>query len=236
MIGLASFGVSQKKDPVPQPGPPFASNSANNGLSVDAVTGKIVLGNDVGDPASPAALLSPREIVDGGGANPVTFQDAVAAAVQNILSSIAITMLDVATGSFIDLRNTGGGGMRALLTTNGGIAIIAAVDTLGAQAGCNVGGGTPVVFCTNALQSFGMTPTLNVLNLKSAGGAGNGIEIDPVANDMKSTGTLSSDAPSANGAGKWKLGKFVAGAVAPDAANYVEVLVDGVIRKLIVAV
>lgn len=44
-------------------GPPFPATAAFNGLSVDSVTGKIVLGNDVGDPAAPAALVSNREII-----------------------------------------------------------------------------------------------------------------------------------------------------------------------------
>jgi hypothetical protein len=39
-----------------------------------------------------------------------------------------------------------------------------------------------------------------------------------------------------SGVGKWLLGKFTAGAVALDAANYVEVKIDGVIRKLLIAV
>lgn len=59
-IGVVSISTSQKKE---QSGPPFSSNSADNGLSVDATSGKIVLGNDVGDPAAPAQLLSDREII-----------------------------------------------------------------------------------------------------------------------------------------------------------------------------
>ena len=38
--------------------------------------------------------------------------------------------------------------------------------------------------------------------------------------------------PSANGAGAWKFGKIVAAASVLDAANYIEVEIDGVIRKL----
>ncbi len=46
------------------PGPPFDPTSADNGLSVDAITGRIVFGNDTGD--SLATLLSNREIpMDG---------------------------------------------------------------------------------------------------------------------------------------------------------------------------
>lgn len=43
-------------------GAPFPSDAADNGLSVDLVSGRIVLGNDVGQPGNPAQLLSPREI------------------------------------------------------------------------------------------------------------------------------------------------------------------------------
>lgn len=49
------------------PGPPFASGSADNGLSVDAGTGRIVWGNDSGSGAGGSArLLSNREISVNG--------------------------------------------------------------------------------------------------------------------------------------------------------------------------
>lgn len=43
-------------------GPPFVATSAANGLSVDPITGKIVLGNDVLGVPGAAVLLSSREI------------------------------------------------------------------------------------------------------------------------------------------------------------------------------
>lgn len=43
-------------------GAPFAAGSAANGLSVDTVTGKIVLGQSVGEAGNPAILLGNREI------------------------------------------------------------------------------------------------------------------------------------------------------------------------------
>lgn len=61
-IGAISIQTSQKRES----GAPFVSGSADNGLSVDSVTGRIVLGNGVGDPAAPAALLSNREIPMNG--------------------------------------------------------------------------------------------------------------------------------------------------------------------------
>lgn len=63
-VGQGSISVSQKAPVIPAPGPPFPATSADNGLSVDPVTGRIVLGNDVGGLL--AALLSDREIpMDG---------------------------------------------------------------------------------------------------------------------------------------------------------------------------
>lgn len=70
-IGIVSLQTSQKRE---QAGPPFASDSADNGLSVDSVTGRIVLGNDVGDPAAPAALLSNREILTDDGITQFSLQ------------------------------------------------------------------------------------------------------------------------------------------------------------------
>ncbi len=62
-IGIVSISTSQKNE---QTGPPFVAASANNGLSVDSVTGKIVLGNDAGAPGNPAQLLNTREIFGNG--------------------------------------------------------------------------------------------------------------------------------------------------------------------------
>lgn len=58
MIGLGHTNVNQKK----RQGAPFPANAANNGLSVDPVSGKIVLGNDLTFSAGIAQLLSSREI------------------------------------------------------------------------------------------------------------------------------------------------------------------------------
>lgn len=62
-IGLVSIQTSQKKK---QSGAPFASDAAENGLSVDTVTGRIVLGNNAGAVGNPAQLLNTREIFGNG--------------------------------------------------------------------------------------------------------------------------------------------------------------------------
>src|ERR1700693_1537927 len=61
-INQGSINVQQKQKPFPPPGPPFVITSANNGLSVDPVSGKIVLGQDIGQAGDPAQLLNAREI------------------------------------------------------------------------------------------------------------------------------------------------------------------------------
>lgn len=58
--GQGSFQTNQRTIIPPPPGPPFVPTSADNGLSVDPVSGRIVLGNDLGGVA--AKLLSNREI------------------------------------------------------------------------------------------------------------------------------------------------------------------------------
>jgi len=58
--------TQQKKEPAAAPGPPFVPTSANNGLSVDPITGRIVLGQSLGEPGDPSQLLDAREIVMAG--------------------------------------------------------------------------------------------------------------------------------------------------------------------------
>lgn len=70
--------------------PSGTSGLASNGLSIDPVSGDVVLGNDVGDPAKPAALTSVREIpITGQGIIFLTQDGLVFTAIQDGL--IAIT-------------------------------------------------------------------------------------------------------------------------------------------------
>lgn len=65
--GSASVAMFQRIIPAPAPGPPappFDPTSAENGLSVDPVSGRIVLGNDVG--GTSAALLTNRQLPMSG--------------------------------------------------------------------------------------------------------------------------------------------------------------------------
>lgn len=135
-IGVVALQTSQKKE---LSGPPFVSGSANNGLSVDAVTGKIVLGNDVGDPAQPAVLLSNREIITE------TLLGLFSIALNSILTGIVTTLdgqsVSVAGGAgttpTISASSTNGGlsHIRALMSGGlGGTARVSAIADLNDNA------------------------------------------------------------------------------------------------------
>ena len=62
----------------------------------------------------------------------------------------------------------------------------------------------------------------------------NGVDTLQVTGSALFSTTIKTGAPSGS-AGVWKLGKVVAGAVALDAANYVETLIDGAVVKLLKA-
>lgn len=106
-IGVVGIQTSQKKE---QAGPPFTSNSADNGLSVDAVSGRIVLGNDVGDPAAPAILLSNREIIT---------EDALFNLFSILLNSIQTGIGTVLNGQMVQVFSNNGNAP-TIIATDGG--------------------------------------------------------------------------------------------------------------------
>lgn len=123
-IGAIGLSTSQKRDLPGNPGPPFETDSADNGLSVDPVTGRIVLGNDVGDPAAPAALITSREIntTDAGGNNFSIFLNAV---VNAVITELAGNAINITGGNSTSpsLMIAGGDGATAtlnLFTTDSG--------------------------------------------------------------------------------------------------------------------
>lgn len=231
-LGIAALQTSQKKEPVPQPGPPFAANSAFNGDSVDTVTGKIVVGNDVGDPLSPAQLLSDREIATNS-AFAIELVDFFIRSLRLRLTEQRILLEEIATGS--NFTVTAFGGTPNLQLTGSSDANIG-VNGANGFVNWQSNGINPYWELQNPSGIFRAMMNLATLIIKANSGVGNGLEIDPVANDVKSTGTLSTAQPSANGAGKWNLGKLVVAASVPDATQYIETMVDGVLRKLVIAV
>lgn len=91
-LGTTAISTNAKKEIPGPPSPPFDPSSADNGLSVDAISGRIVLGNDLGDAAAPARLLSDREILmeDSGGNQFRLFLTSILAAVQTALSGFSL--------------------------------------------------------------------------------------------------------------------------------------------------
>lgn len=71
------------------------------------------------------------------------------------------------------------------------------------------------------------TPSLAIDGLKVGLG-----KLPSVATGLDIEGVIKTTQPSVNGAGEWKLGKVVVAASALDATAYLEVEIDGVIRKL----
>jgi len=99
-------------------GAPFPAGAANNGLSVSASDGRIVLGNDAGDISEPARLLSNREINTNN--FQITFKDSVggaAAVLLNLIngrleySQVGAFNLGVLIATFLQgyIKNTGTG-------------------------------------------------------------------------------------------------------------------------------
>ena len=129
-IGVVALQTSQKKE---QSGPPFVSGSADNGLSVDSTSGHIVLGNDLLDPAAPAALLSNREIIT---------EDALLNLFGIFLNSIQTGITTVLNGQMVQVASN-----------NGSNPIIVATD--GAS-------GTPAVTASVA-GGLGGTASLNAI-------------------------------------------------------------------------
>lgn len=121
-IGQGSVTVAQKKEPAGggMPAPPFASNSADNGLSVDAVSGRIVLGNDNADAAAPAQLLSGRQILTNG--NVITLGDFAALFTQ--LRDSGITAFDAVANNSLDVGVQTGQPEISLVSSSGSDASV----------------------------------------------------------------------------------------------------------------
>lgn len=121
-LGVVSLGTFQKRE---QAGPPFVAGSADNGLSVSPA-GTIVLGNDVGEAGSPAALFSDREIIT---------EDALFNLFSLILNSIQTGITTTLNGQSIQV--TGGNNTIPDIQVNtgdNGSASFLAVGGDGAQA------------------------------------------------------------------------------------------------------
>lgn len=220
-LGSGSLGYQN----APQsPGAPFLAGSADNGNSVDVTTGKIVLGEDLGSGSALATLLSNREIP---------------------MDQFIVQFTKAFFQLIIGATSDGGGGFtvatdQASEGTPLGIEFndLAVMSDYGKVFQNAINPGSAQTFGTALTQYnsingnfFGVLARRNSVFVGPVGA------VMPVASGavLEIAGDLSTDDPG-SGSGLWKLGKFVAGAVALDNANYVEVEIDGVVRKLLVAV
>jgi len=172
---------------VPPPGPPFAANSADNGLSVDPVTGHIVLGNHVG--GITATLLSDRQIplnlhgidllgtnmrftINDGGLFPtIFFGDAAGVNIFQMVPSLSIAFLNATDG--INLGSLSLSGQAAPF------AILAASDLAGGSS-VQVNKNSVDLNCSPTLNvqspvTFGHVITANTVNLQATFGDVDGI-------------------------------------------------------------
>ena len=276
-IGATTLNTSQKREP--QNGPPFVATAADNGLSVDPGTGRIVLGNDVG--GSAAGLLSIRDIelngfeVDflgttvGPNRTRVSIQDGFTEydciGSTGVLGGIFITDLEGSNGNQANFLYNSLSGLlinwptippdnNSCTMTGGSLAVnLQTGDFVGQPAiqfliGQDYSGGGVTDYgirLSAAYNSAVGTPNIFALDLSDALSAAgalfsrysrngvNQITIDKFGN-IVSLGSLQTGDPG-SGTATWKLGQVVAGVVAPDAANYVEVEINGVVVKLIKA-
>lgn len=148
-IGVISLVTSQKREPS---GSPFTAGSAHNGTSIDTA-GKVVLGNDVGDAAAPAALLNDREILmDDALFNQfqIILNAIQSAGVRTLLRGdlVQVDTADFSTGQIIVGNATGLGTIAQITaqTNDFGSSEIAATNsvdgnaTIRAQVNQNLGG------------------------------------------------------------------------------------------------
>lgn len=203
--GVAALSTNQKIDPS---GPPFVPTSADNGVSVDTVTGRIVLGDD-GNAPNPGQLLSDRYISAMGFL--IEIFGAVGAV--DILEALVSISGNAANPPNVRLENTAQPGSSCDFLHDG------ANNRLLLQFATAVPSGTLLA----------MQNRVKVSTLADTPAATNALfEV--------SDGAIATEQPSANGAGEWRLGNLVAGAVALDPNNFIEVSINGVVYQLLKAV
>lgn len=190
-------------------GPPFVSTAADNGVSVDPVSKRIVLGDD-GNAPNPGQLLSDRYIASMGFLLEIFGLIGTIDFLEALISILGDASSGNAAGIMLEDVN------QPQHTAN----II--MDGVNARLQIQYATGVPSGAIINVQRQVNIT------------GLGGG---QPVTNALLEVtdGAMATQEPSANGPGEWRLGKVIAGAVALDPNNYIEVMIDGTIYKLLIA-
>jgi len=248
MYGQGSFYTTQNKSG----GAPFPAGAANNGLSVDTVTGKIVLGTSAAGPGL-SDLLNHRFIELNGFS--VNFFDVTKQT--TIFGSgfgTHVFTLSNLDGQVLAINghniSTGTNAIQYMAMFNNAASGISLIST-----GTNYVGAFPGNAAILYNNRFG-SPTQDMFFLSDPGGnfffAPNGITVadsrvsmfvsgnsrfgDSGADNgatLQTSGTFNTGDPGfATGAGNWQFGNLVVAGAVLDATQYIEVAIAGTIYKL----
>lgn len=249
-------------------GPPFAPTSADNGLSIDAVSGKIVLGSQYFPPGTaggPETLINDRQI-DMGGNRLVLIEGSSLPFIQQVnIGAQIIGIIDTFVGGSATLNPVGLVIIDPSTTgSNLSAQTFQIIDSATLQNAVlrktDITFSDPSPF-TAALTAFNLTITdvsigrfsqlteqaLFIDNpltgdntlvqdstiIQTTGSTGQITTVNGTI--VKSGGTVQTQQPSINGSGLWNLGKIINGAVVLNAGAFIEVKVDGVVKKLLIA-
>lgn len=265
-LGQGNISINQKKEPAPgPPGPPFLLTSADNGLSVDPVTGRIVLGQAVGAVGNPAQFLSSREIpmagfdftmIDAGFLLPIFW----------ISPPTGFFLLGDALGSSLSIANNSsrtvlGNGPGAINATHlviddtiqsaeiksngsrhlqidqpGGIYQFGDIDGVGTGMKITIADFIPTFFISDTIANyFNINPPNLQFNLDTTVGVL--LQGDGLSGLMNlvAPNGITTSDPG-TGSGAWRLGQIKAGAVVFDATRSVEINISGTVVKLAIAI
>jgi len=202
---------------------------AFNGTSIDAATKNVQLGNDAGDPTMPAGLTKFVEIPLLG-----FWIDLIDQAVGTLnrirFQANDIRMDEIPSGNGIVWQCTAALMQQQINSLVAGVAATLQLNSPGGSIAFQTENSTNISI-SDFVKNWSLLLQLGVMHFRDNNGAGNGLIMDPVANDVASTGTLSTADPGA-GSGSWLLGDVVVAASVLDGTQYLETKVNGVTRKI----
>lgn len=207
----------------------------SNNSRVNVITGgNATLGND----ASAAIRVNASGMGAGGGLSLVNYSGAHATLARVVMLE-AVGADDLYIGSLTDATPISfmiDGAQIAQFQTSGKLVISPAMGTTDSLliTGNDVGGqGISFDYLSITFPNHASA----IVNFPGSGNvrtnAGN-LNLTTVGGNVVMSAGMSTGSPG-SGSGVWKMGKIVAGAVALDNANYVEVAIDGTIVKLLKA-
>ncbi len=263
-LGIGSLSTNQFRPPASGGGAPFPAGSADNGLSVDPVTGRIVLGGDLG---TPSTLLSMRHIDFDAYLLLMTSTAVPARNYQSFISPGVIDLNEVNTSNRLQLIVTEANADLIINSSAPGIdPVIQLFNSFGFDGRITVANGDLIEISQGGRRVLTMSnnPPTDNYTLGDSDGAASGIRMElqglpgpgssvnfsnaagdvvmringavPLAGEFLAIGGSFTTADPGSGQATWKLGSVVAGAAVLDAANFVETEINGAIVKLAVIV